>query len=107
MSALTFDQAKAHLRVEGCDEDTLIQLYLNAARRAAELYLNRTIYDEDAGSDLDGIVMSDDIKVAILLQLGHLYENRESVSFVQGSSFPEMQLGYRYLLNPYRLDMGV
>jgi hypothetical protein len=101
--------AKMHLRVDGEDEDELIQLYLKAAKRAASLYLNRTIYatEEDMGSDLDGLVLNEDVGAAILLQTAHLYENRESISLIQGSSFPEIQLGYKYLLNPYRLEMGV
>jgi hypothetical protein len=101
--------AKLHLRVDGEDEDVLLSLYIKAATRAAEQYLNRNLYSQEdgVGSDLDGLVMNEDVQSAILLQVGHLYANRESVSLVQGSSFPELALGYKYLLNPYRLEMGV
>jgi uncharacterized phage protein (predicted DNA packaging) len=106
---IDIEMAKKHLRIDGNDEDIIIQLYLNAAKTAASLYINRNIYntEEEIGSDLDGIVVNEAIGTAILMQTAHLYENRESVSLVQGSSFPEMQLGYKYLLNPYRLEMGV
>ena len=99
MSIVTLAEAKLHLRVDGSDEDDLIQTYLDAAEAAAAQYLNRALYATSAGTDETGLVMTKDIKVAVLLQAGAFYANREDSA--------EMPTGSRVLLNPYRLEMGV
>lgn len=49
MSIVTLSEAKLHLRVDGTDEDTLIQGLLNAAEKAAALWMGRNIYaDQNA-----------------------------------------------------------
>ena len=45
------------------------------------------------------------IRAAILLSVGHLYENREAS--VIGAAVNELPLGVTYLLQPYRRRMGV
>jgi uncharacterized phiE125 gp8 family phage protein len=44
------------------------------------------------------------VKAAILLMLGNLYENRESVSSVQSYERPQSAT---YLLTPHRINMGL
>jgi len=41
---------------------------------------------------------------AVLLMLGHLYENREVV--VIGTITAELPLSVQYLLRPYKLHLG-
>ena len=109
MSIISLSVAKLHLRVDGNDEDTTIQLYLDAAEQMAADYLNRNIYATtgDQGSDLDGLVVNSAVKAAILLQCGHLYANRESVSQQPGNYMIELPMGTKFLLDPYRLELGV
>lgn len=107
MSIVTLAEAKLHLRVDHADEDTLIQVYLNAAEQSVANYLNRTLYASSAGSDLDGLVMNDAVKSAVLLQTGLLYSNRESVSQQAGNYMVELPLGLKWLVDPYRIEMGV
>lgn len=107
MSIVTLAQAKLHLRVDHSDEDTLIQVYLDAAEQSIANYLNRNLYASDAGSDLDGLVMTSAVKSAVLLQVGHLYANRESVSQQPGNYMVELPLGVKWLIDPYRIEMGV
>lgn len=45
------------------------------------------------------------IKQAMLLQIGHLYEHRESVNV--GNIVTEMKFAYTHLLTPYRISMGM
>ena len=105
MTIITLETAKLHLKVDTTDDDTMIEIYLGAAERAAMDYCNRTIYGaEGVGSDLDGVVINDAIKAAILLNLGHLYVNREGVDTVQKQELP---LGIRSLLQPYRIGIGM
>lgn len=109
MSIIALSVAKLHLRVDGTDEDPTIQLYLDASEQIAAQYLNRTIYatEEAMGSDLDGIVINDALKSAILLQCGNLYANREAVSQQPGNYMIAVPLGFQFLLDPYRLELGV
>ena len=99
MSIVTLAEAKLHLRVDGAEEDTLIQSYIDAAESAAQQYLNRALYETSAGTDTTGLVMTKDVKVAVLLQVGAFYADREDLV--------EMPTGSRVLLNPYRIEMGV
>jgi hypothetical protein len=85
------------------------------------------IYDEDdrasavevAGYDLKhaiaqsealslGIELTPTIQAACLLILGHLYTNREDVVTSSGTDGAmELPMGSKYLLAPYRVQMGV
>jgi hypothetical protein len=51
-----------------------------------------------------GIVVNEQIKAAILLIFGHLFENHEDVVMGQAQAIP---MGSQYLLQPYRVGMGV
>ena len=61
---------KAHLRVTGTDDDSLITAYCDAAEAAAEHYCNRSF-----GSPLPPAVQA-----AVFLMVGDMYENREEQS---------------------------
>lgn len=54
---------------------------------------------------VNGLVVNDAIRAAILLTLGHLYANREDV--VTAVSAVELPRGARSLLMPYRARLGV
>ncbi|RYF75072.1 MAG: phage gp6-like head-tail connector protein [Comamonadaceae bacterium] len=93
--------AKAHLRVDGTDEDTLIGAYLGAAYLAVEGAIFRKVHStspEVPLLDFTAIVTNDAINSAALLILGHLYANRESVA--QGQAV-EVPMGAQWLLTPY------
>ena len=49
----------------------------------------------------DGVVVNDQIKAAVLLTVGHLYENREDV--VAGASVAALPNGADYLLQPFKV----
>ena len=101
MSIVTLAEAKLHLRVEPdmTDEDTLIQTYLDAAEAAAAQYLNRALYASDVGTDTAGLVMTNEIKIAVLMMVASWYFGREGIE--------DMPKGSRVLLNPSRIEMGV
>lgn len=50
---------------------------------------------------IDGMVVNDTIKSAVLLIVGHLYANREDV--VAGVSVAQMPNGAEWLLQPYKV----
>lgn len=59
----------------------------------------------DYARTMNGIVIEDDIRAAMLLTIRHLYDNRGSV--VVGTIASELPLGVKHLLQPYRRGMGV
>ncbi len=70
-----------------------------AATQAAEYaYLRAQVAYRQT---MDGIVVNDQIKAAVLLTVGHLYANREDVVVV-GASVAALPNGADYLLQPYK-----
>ena len=70
-----------------------------AATQAAEYaYLRAKVAYRQT---MDGIVVNDTIRAAVLLIVGHLYANREDV--VAGASVAALPNGADYLLQPYKV----
>jgi uncharacterized phiE125 gp8 family phage protein len=59
----------------------------------------------DGPDSVDEHPLPSPLQSAVLLTLGHLYENRESV--VVGTSAVELPLAVKFLLQPYRLHVGL
>lgn len=92
----SLDKLKAQCRIDedNAAEDDLLMTYALAAKKRAENYINRRLYDtEIPATDPDGLLISEDIELAIMLAVGHFYENRETTS---------MSAGFKALLEPYR-----
>ena len=83
----TLEEAKTHLRVDGNDEDSLIQIYADAAVAKVLQYCNLALVP-------DGQVPVAAFKAAALLALGDLYDNREPVLADHAP--------IRSLIDPYR-----
>jgi len=64
------------------------------------------LYATGEGTDTTGLVMDYEVKSAVLLQTAMVYENRDpkEVAQVQGLQMPNV---IKWLLDPYRLGMGV
>lgn len=161
MSIVTLEQAKAHLRVDGTDEDALIEVYLDAAEQSAADYMERNLYeaagdladaiaavhdamaaatatyeaDVEAAEAIDdaveraialrradsiyaaaqdsaartcsGMVMTQAVRSAVLLLVGHLYQNRSAVVDSSRAQVAEAPLAVRWLLDPHRTGLGV
>lgn len=103
MQFLTMEQIKQQLRLDDdfTDEDDLLKLYGTAAENAASKTLNRNLYlDAVPDTDCRGMVIVDDIRLAMLMTVSHWYKNRAPVTPFEQSDIP---LTYRFLLNPYRI----
>jgi uncharacterized phage protein (predicted DNA packaging) len=92
MSVISLSEAKSHLRIDQSDEDTLIQLYIDAVDVAIENYLNLSNPPQNSA-----------VKAAALLLVGNIYENREAYNEKELVINPTVAS----LLFPYRKDMGV
>ena len=101
---LTLEEIKHQLRLEEDynEEDEHLTMLGKAAQARTVSFLNRTLYSESAGvpdTDPNGMIMTDDIRLAILFLITHFYENRSTVSEVD---MAEMPLSFKWLVGPYR-----
>lgn len=102
--------ARAHLRAPDDDD---INVYVSAAEQWAQEYMDRKVFEDQTALD-DAVsndeagdcpaVINDAIRLGMLMLLGHLYENRESV--VIGAATSEVPLSAQVLLHPYRKKLG-
>lgn len=98
---------KEHCRLEPdfSADDTLIVVFIGAAKNHVERYTRRTLYasESDPGyeEDEDRLLLGDDVRTAMLLCVGHWYANREAA--VVGVSASKLPLAVESLLQPYRI----
>ncbi|HDL8025665.1 head-tail connector protein [Yersinia enterocolitica] len=101
---LGINQIKSQCRIdlEFTHEDELLTLYAEAAEKKVIKHLNRNIYEtEIPESDPDGLIVSSDIKLAMLHLVSHWYENRSSVGDFEQSEVP---MSFYFLVGPYRFS---
>lgn len=102
---LSPEEIKAQLRLDEdyTDEDNFLELLGRAVQARTENYLNRRLYGADDGGvpeeDPDGLILSDDIRMGMLLLVTHFYENRSTVTEVEKTELP---LSFNWLVGPYR-----
>jgi len=89
---LTLEETKLHLRVDGIDDDPLIDSLIDAATAATGDYLDNPALVLDATAPAP-------IKAATLLLVADLYDNREA----QTERPRYVNRTYERLLNPYRV----
>lgn len=88
----TLSEVKMHLRISHSVEDTIIQVYMDAADERIRTYLN-----------CENPAINPAIKAAFLLFVGDLFENRES----QQEKKLESNQAAINLLYPYRENIGL
>ncbi|HEJ8017757.1 TPA: phage gp6-like head-tail connector protein [Serratia marcescens] len=104
---LKLELVKDHCRLEPdfSADDTLIGVYIGAAKKHVEMYTRRTLYasESDPGydADEDHLLLEDDVRTAMLLLIGHWYANRETVNI--GNITSELPFATQALLQPYRI----
>ncbi|QLR42780.1 phage gp6-like head-tail connector protein [Enterobacter sp. RHBSTW-00994] len=101
---LDLSEIKRQLRLEDdyAEEDELLNMIGGAVQSRTESFLNRNLYAKKSDlsdADPEGLVMTDDIKLGMLLLVTHFYENRSSVSEVEKMEMPQ---SYTWLVGPYR-----
>ncbi|WP_299733856.1 head-tail connector protein [uncultured Endozoicomonas sp.] len=103
MQFLTTDQIKQQCRLDLDDstDDAYLELIGEASEQAVEAHLNRKLYaDAVPDEDSNGLVINNPVRMAMLLMVGQLYENREATSEL---TMKEVPLAYSYLLESYRI----
>lgn len=101
---LKMEEIKAQLRLDEdfTDEDSLLELMGQAVQSRTENFLNRRLYATAVDlpeDDPDGLVMPDEVKLALLLLVTHFYENRSTVTEVEKLELP---MSFNWLVGPYR-----
>ncbi|EDX5691436.1 phage gp6-like head-tail connector protein [Salmonella enterica] len=101
---LSMDEIKAQLRLDEdfTDEDSLLALLGQAVQSRTENFLNRRLYATAADipeDDPDGLVIPDEVRLALLLLVTHFYENRSTVTEVEKVELP---MSFSWLVGPYR-----
>lgn len=86
---------KEQLRIEGDDEDVLIQSYIDAAKSHIEQHCDRTLVEGEPSNEAE-MSFTPDVQQALLLLAGHWYANREAV--VIGQTPSAVALGFERLL---------
>ncbi|WP_426575986.1 head-tail connector protein [Xenorhabdus stockiae] len=92
----TLDLLRQQCRLDSDNpaDDDLLNTYSRAAIKRAESYLNRRLYENAIPEDdPNGLLVTDDVALAIMLTVGFWYDSRD------GQSLP---LGFQVLLEPYR-----
>ena len=81
MLYVTLADVKAHLRIDGTDEDTLLSQYVEAAQAMAETIMHRPIYSENTADNpvtTDSSKIPTQVRQFILVTTGDFYRNREN-----------------------------
>ncbi|EKC7002262.1 phage gp6-like head-tail connector protein [Cronobacter sakazakii] len=77
-----------------------LQTEADTAKSIKALAGNRRLYaTEVPDTDEDGLVVSDDIRQAMLMLCSHFYENRSSTSDVEMTEMPQ---SFKWLVDAYR-----
>ncbi|TBN95996.1 phage gp6-like head-tail connector protein [Salmonella enterica subsp. salamae serovar 13,22:z:-] len=93
-------RAQCRIDTDDATDDELLMLYFQAACRKAENFINRKLYEDTVPEDdPEGLLIVDDILLALMLLVGHWYENRENSSDASKTTIP---FGFSSLLEPYR-----
>ncbi|MDP1136257.1 head-tail connector protein, partial [Klebsiella pneumoniae] len=83
-------------------DDSLFTLYIGAASSYVEPWTRRKMYESETSEgyedDQDSILPGDDVKAAMLLIIGHWYENRETVSV--GHAATDIPFSFYSFLQP-------
>lgn len=91
--SISLDLVKSHLRIIGDDDNAYVAHLITAARQMTERYIGQGI------GVIEGVnPVPADLQAAMLLTIGHLYANRESVS---GQQLYEIPMGVKALLAPF------
>lgn len=99
---VTKEEAKAQLNITIADDDPLIDRLISAAQSHVEKWLGYAIDDEwpPTEGDAPQPTAPDDLRQAVLMIVGHWYENREaSLVGVVAQSLP---MGVADILASYR-----
>ena len=87
---VSLEEAKAHLRIQHDEEDSLIEGLIQQAQTAAEDFCRVSFEDDTA---------PEPVRLAVMLMVSHYYENRDNPD---RAVYGTMRIAFENLLYPYR-----
>lgn len=100
---ITLEEVKQQCRIEHGQEDELLESYLLSARRMIENVTNRTLFDELPEDALDSaLLLTDDLKLAVLMLTAYLYENRSGWNEASNSPNFALPPTVETIIQPYK-----
>ncbi|VVE28280.1 hypothetical protein PPN31114_03517 [Pandoraea pneumonica] len=106
---VTYAEVWRHLRLRGSPpadggSDPHVELLAKAAQRKIENDTGRKLYPAEEKLPEDApesaMAVTEDVRVAMLMLIGHWYEHREAVG--DGAQLYTVPLAYEALVGPYR-----
>lgn len=94
---IQLDLAKKHLNIEDDfkEDDEYILSLIDVAESAVRVHINEDFADI---AERNGGILPSPILQAMLLMIGNLYQNRESL----GTKLQELPFNYQYLIDLYK-----
>lgn len=102
---ITLDEIKLQCRIDSDDEDDLLSVYLVAAKAIVENHTNRVLFEklpEDESKPANAQEITGDLKIAILMLVAYLYENRGGWNEGQGMSTIDLPPTVKAIIERYR-----
>lgn len=98
---VTLEQIRAHCRIDGPEEDDLLEQYRLAALEALKTHTGRNWYPHGSpipADDAAGLHITPQAVQAVLLLVGGWYQHRESAAAQN-----EIPAAFWHLVQPYRI----
>lgn len=92
---LDLDLVRAQCRIDDTIEDPLLEQYIRSAISHVEMHCDRVLVEGEPEGP-EQMVLTDDVKQAILMLVAHWAVNREAV--VTGTTSAQVDLGVERLL---------
>ena len=100
---ITLDEIKSQCRIDDDGQDELLEVYLAAAIATIENYTNRKLYETLPDDQPDNAQeITGDLKIAILMLVAYMFENRGGWNEGQGVSNFDLQPTVRLIIERYR-----
>lgn len=101
MQFVTLEQARAHLRLDTTDEDTLVTMLIHAASGAVRNYIHSSgpFFLDSSGEpyeDSNGIAIDIpyEVQAATLILLGYMFKDRDNNGLYKSFSGGNFEHGY-------------
>ncbi|ABR74601.1 phage gp6-like head-tail connector protein [Actinobacillus succinogenes] len=100
---ITIDEIKLQCRIDGDEEDDLLVIYLDAAKATVENYTNRKLYETLPDEPPENAQeITSDLKIALLMLVAYMYENRGGWNEAQGASNLGLPPTVKLIIERYR-----
>lgn len=100
---ITLEELKQQCRIEHELEDELLESYLKSARTMIENLTNRKLFDKlPEAVPHNALLLSADLKVAVLMLAAYLYENRSGLNEANNSPNFALPPTVETIIQPYK-----